>query len=87
MKKFLATLIGASAIFVIVLAFIPVSGSSLVNEIFTEPTYNSLSGREGVDGPILVVKIDDTNAAHPQIGVEDADVVYVEQVEENTAEV
>jgi hypothetical protein len=29
----------------------------------------------------LVVKIDDTNAAHPQIGVEDADLVYVEQVE------
>jgi hypothetical protein len=27
------------------------------------------------------VKIDDTTAAHPQIGVEDADVVYVEQVE------
>ncbi|CAN2162987.1 Protein of unknown function DUF3048, C-terminal domain containing protein [Candidatus Nanopelagicaceae bacterium] len=40
-----------------------------------------LSGREGVDGQILVVKIDDTNMAHPQIGLEDADVVYIEQVE------
>jgi hypothetical protein len=29
----------------------------------------------------LVVKIDDTNMAHPQIGLEDADVVYIEQVE------
>ena len=42
---------------------------------------NILSGREGSNGPVLVVKIDDTNAAHPQIGLEDADVVYIEQVE------
>jgi hypothetical protein len=40
-----------------------------------------LSGREAVDGQVLVVKIDDTNMAHPQIGLEDADVVYIEQVE------
>lgn len=42
---------------------------------------NVLSGRDGVNGPVLVVKIDDTNSAHPQIGLEDADVVYIEQVE------
>ena len=81
MKKFLAKLIGALAILVIVLAFLPISGSSFVDEIFTEPTYNSLSGREGVDGPILVVKIDDTVAARPQIGIDRADVIYIEQVE------
>jgi hypothetical protein len=40
-----------------------------------------LSGREGVDGQVLAVKIDDTNAAHPQIGLEEAEVVYIEQVE------
>ncbi|MSO42761.1 MAG: DUF3048 domain-containing protein [Candidatus Planktophila sp.] len=40
-----------------------------------------LSGREGGNGPVLVVKIDDTNGAHPQIGLEDADVVYIEEVE------
>ena len=53
-----------------------------VGDIFKEelPT-NSLSGRVGSDGPILVVKIDDTRAAHPQIGLEDADLVYIEQVE------
>jgi hypothetical protein len=33
------------------------------------------------DGPILVVKIDDTRSARPQIGLEDADLVYIEQVE------
>ena len=43
--------------------------------------YNVLSGREGVNGPVLVVKIDDSNPAHPQIGLEAADVVYIEQVE------
>ena len=42
---------------------------------------NVLSGREGINGPVLAVKIDDTNAAHPQIGLDDADVVYIEQVE------
>jgi hypothetical protein len=42
---------------------------------------NSISGRSGGDGPVLVVKIDDTAAAHPQIGLEDADIVYIEQVE------
>ena len=44
-------------------------------------SYNSLSGREGIDGPILAVKIDDTSLARPQIGIEEADVVYIEQVE------
>lgn len=42
---------------------------------------SSLSGKEAPDGPILVVKIDDTNEAHPQIGIDKADLVYVEQVE------
>lgn len=45
------------------------------------PHYNALSGRIAPDGQVLAVKIDDTEAAHPQIGLEDADVVYVEQVE------
>ncbi len=42
---------------------------------------SSLSGKEAPDGPILVVKIDDTNEAHPQIGIDKADLVYIEQVE------
>jgi hypothetical protein len=45
------------------------------------PPTSVLSGREGIDGPLLVVKIDDTAAAHPQIGMHEAEVVYVEQVE------
>ena len=42
---------------------------------------SALSGKEAPDGPILVVKIDDTNEAHPQIGIDKADLVYIEQVE------
>ena len=44
-------------------------------------TYNSISGRVGTDGPVLVVKVDDTTQAHPQIGLDKADLVYIEQVE------
>jgi hypothetical protein len=46
-----------------------------------EEPKNFFTGLVGENNQILVVKIDDTNAAHPQIGVESADVVYVEQVE------
>lgn len=31
--------------------------------------------------PIVVVKIDDTNEAHPQVGIDKANLVYIEQVE------
>jgi hypothetical protein len=40
-----------------------------------------LTGMPGKLGPVLVVKIDDTALAHPQVGLKDADVVYIEQVE------
>ena len=46
-----------------------------------EESNNFFTGLSGENKQILVVKIDDTNAAHPQIGIEDADLVYVEQVE------
>ena len=66
----------------IVLALTGCSTVSLVSLVSPEPKATSvLSGREGVDGQLLAVKIDDTNMAHPQIGLEDADVVYIEQVE------
>lgn len=42
---------------------------------------NSLNGLPGEDGPVLVVKIDDTRSAHPQVGLKSADIVYIEQVE------
>ena len=42
---------------------------------------NSITGREVPESPIVVVKIDDTNEAHPQVGIDKADLIYIEQVE------
>jgi hypothetical protein len=56
--------------------------SQTVTQLITDPVQtNVLSGREGTNGPVLVVKIDDTRNARPQVGLEFADVVYIEQVE------
>ena len=64
------------------IASVLLTGCSVLSKIAPEPAAtNLLSGREGSNGPVLVVKIDDTNQAHPQIGLEDADIVYIEQVE------
>ena len=65
-----------------VLSFSLLTGCSVVSKVLPEKAMtNELSGREGTNGPILVVKIDDSTQAHPQIGLEDADIVYIEQVE------
>lgn len=55
--------------------------SNSSNSAPTKVSHNSISGRVGTDGPILVVKIDDTSIARPQIGLDQADLVYIEQVE------
>lgn len=69
------------AVLAFVLTFL-LSGCSAISDLLPKAAErNVLSGREGSNGPVLAVKIDDTNAAHPQIGLEDADVVYIEQVE------
>ena len=65
-----------------VLSCLLLTGCSVVSKILPDKAVtNVLSGREGTNGPVLVVKIDDTTQAHPQIGLEDADIVYIEQVE------
>ncbi|MEY3858983.1 MAG: hypothetical protein RL568_413, partial [Actinomycetota bacterium] len=69
-------------LWVTIAATIALTGCSAVSDLLPEKKATGvLSGREGIDGQLLAVKIDDTNMAHPQIGVEDADVVYIEQVE------
>jgi hypothetical protein len=81
MKKIFTAFLALLSFSVAAVAFLPVSQKDFISDIFVEPTYNSLSGREGSDGEILVVKIDDTVSARPQIGIDRADVVYIEQVE------
>jgi hypothetical protein len=81
MKKVSKIFLALLSLSIAAVAFLPASQKDLISDIFVEPTYNSLSGREGSDGEILVVKIDDTVSARPQIGIDRADVVYIEQVE------
>ena len=81
MKKIFTAFLALLSLSVAAVAFLPVSQKDFISDFFVEPTYNSLSGREGSDGEILVVKIDDTVSARPQIGIDRADVVYIEQVE------
>ncbi len=46
------------------------------------PTYSSFTGLTiEAAKPVLAVKIDNTRAAHPQAGLSQADVVYLEEVE------
>jgi hypothetical protein len=46
------------------------------------PAVNPLTGLKGVPKrPVIAVKIDDTASGRPQLGLEYADLVYVEQVE------
>lgn len=62
-----------------------VTACSPINKIASTVTHQSsknvLTNRDGTNGKILFVKVDDTPPAHPQIGINDADVVYIEQVE------
>lgn len=46
-----------------------------------EPERNLLTGEIGSNGKVMAVKFDDTRFAHPQQGIEAADVVIVTQVE------
>jgi hypothetical protein len=42
---------------------------------------NPLTGLRATNNPVIAVKIDDTAAGRPQVGVDQADIVYVKQVE------
>jgi len=65
----------------LLLSLLLTSCAAISNVLPEAAVTNAISGREGINGPVLVVKIDDTTQAHPQVGLEDADVVYIEQVE------
>lgn len=46
-----------------------------------EKSVNLFTGLPGMNGEILAVKVDDTKYSHPQQGIEDADIVFVTEVE------
>ena len=81
-KRLLITsiaLLSLATVVVALLALIP--GAKISLPFIKDVAVNSLTGLEGNDGPVLVVKIDDTTYAHPQVGLKGADLVYIEQVE------
>jgi len=75
-KKFLAV------VSILIVLSSCASPSSFVKKVTqAEVEKNVLTNLPGSNGPVLAVKIDDTNAAHPQVGLNSADVIYIEQVE------
>lgn len=77
-RKVFATGIALSLI--LLLVGCGTTANSPTKEAVVTPT-NVLTGLPGINGPVLFVKIDDTQPAHPQIGLDSADVIYIEQVE------
>ncbi len=77
-RSFLGTLLATSAV-------LALSACGTSSTVVSKPTpvipTNLLTGLPGQNGAVLFVKIDDTQAAHPQIGLDSADVIYIEQVE------
>lgn len=45
------------------------------------PAINPLTGGRPSHNPVVAVKIDDTGSGRPQVGIDAADIVYIEQVE------
>lgn len=74
-------IIGISLVIALLTSCSGVSAPGDSKEIVAEVQKNLLNGLPGSNNEIIIVKIDDTNQARPQTGIEDADVVYIEQVE------
>lgn len=81
-KKVVPVLFATLSVSVVIIAVINPQSTIFSQLPFTHSSpVNAISGLPGGDGPLLVVKIDDTRQAHPQIGLESADIIYIEQVE------
>ena len=81
-SKLFKVFLASASILILVIAVIGTGAHKAIQLPFLTPsTTNSLTGADGVDGPTIVVKLDDTTYAHPQVGLSSADVVYIEQVE------
>lgn len=83
MKRFLKSVSLVISLSVITAVAVQMVWSKIETELLdqTPKQINYLTGQEGTNQFLLAVKIDDTTEAHPQIGLKQADLVYVEQVE------
>lgn len=81
-KKSFSTFFALFSIVIIGLAILGGVGSSVIKLPFANNgPRHSLTGESGKDSQVIVIKVDDTTYAHPQVGLRSADVVYIEQVE------
>ncbi len=81
-KRVALAVIALTGISVAAISFLDdVRLSKLQIPIVKNEPKSPLTGLPAKSGPVIVVKIDDTAFAHPQVGLRDADVVYIEQVE------
>ena len=81
-RKSFATLTTLLSILIIGIALFGGVGSSAIKIPFlNNGPRHSLTGESGEDSQVIVIKVDDTTYAHPQVGLRSADVVYIEQVE------
>ncbi len=80
-KRFSYVLIGILSVGVVLVAFTPQRNATFSWPFKATGSLHSLTGLPGVDSEVVVVKIDDTVFAHPQVGLKAADIVYIEQVE------
>lgn len=80
-KKTLLSTVGVLSLAVVAISLLPGTPSAFHIPFLNIGPTHSLTGESGEDAPVMVVKIDDTTYAHPQVGVKDADIVYIEQVE------
>lgn len=83
MKRFFESITLILSLSVIAAVAVPFIWPRIEIELLdqTPKVINYLTGQEGTNELLLAVKIDDTQEAHPQIGLKQADLVYVEQVE------
>ena len=81
-KRLFKVLLTSVTLVLVIFAVISLISDQKISIPFTEEvSRSSLTDLPGVDGPVLVVKLDDTTFAHPQVGLRSADIVYIEQVE------
>lgn len=80
MKKFFALALVASTL-ILSMSGCGLSSQKNSSDLTKPESLNLLTNLPGGNGPVLAVKIDDTPAAHPQLNLEKADVLYIEQVE------
>lgn len=80
-KKIASIFLALISLGLVLVGFLYSDSTQIQLPFLGSSSLHSLTGLDGVDAPVVAVKIDDTTFSHPQVGLKEADVVYIEQVE------